>query len=360
MVRRFGPAHRLGTARLVGAGAWAAAVLCASSAGAQTITVDIPPSNATQLAEALGTSTDELVRQMEAEIAALYGMLNVKEYLRLSANAQTMVSSGNAADYGSNPDGFFFGIGAGGALSVGDEDIASADFEVERDVPVGGGVMLSALLGYNLADQGLPWLTFSVHGMYLPMESGQLDGEVMNLGARVQFKLFQHSESSGFDFLHWGGLDVTTGFSWARTRLGLEDTYEAATDLSSEVRLRTAALGTFEVTQTAYTVPLELTTNFTLFEIFTLYGGAGIDIPFGDASVSADLTADLTAEYNGEDIDAGVATIRVEDSNGADDWLPRALVGVQLNIWRLRAYAQLDVSLVDTALAGSAGLRVMF
>ena len=118
MVRRFGPAHRLGTARLVGAGAWAAAVLCASSAGAQTITVDIPPSNATQLAEALGTSTDELVRQMEAEIAALYGMLNVKEYLRLSANAQTMVSSGNAADYGSNPDGFFFGIGAGGALSA--------------------------------------------------------------------------------------------------------------------------------------------------------------------------------------------------------------------------------------------------
>ncbi|MEL6186250.1 MAG: hypothetical protein AAFU79_16620 [Myxococcota bacterium] len=331
---------------------------------AQTVTIT-PSQGFDDAAAQLGLDPSAFEQQLSDEVAALYGLLDVAEFLRLSANAQTLVLAGSGADYASNPDGFFAGFGVNAALSAGDADLQTlsnelANYDVERGIPVSGGAMLTLMAGYNFARQGLPNLTVSVHGLHFPLSYEQLDGEFTNLGAHIQVKLFRQSKGDAFTPLYWGGIDLTGGFTYARTTLTLNDVYEADTSLSSDLRLNTVSTGTLQLEQTAYTIPLEITSNLTFFEVLTLFGGLGLDIPLGDASSLMDLDTSLVAASGDNVFDVGTAQLNVDDVVQADDLLPRVMVGLQVNVWILRLFAQLNISLRDTTLGAATGLRVHF
>jgi hypothetical protein len=346
--------------RLAASLAFSALLLGATAARAQAVDVRLSGDTA-QLLDALGLPDEQALETLlDAEVGALYGLVDVQEYLRLSANAQSLVTAGIGADYASNPDGFFFGFGVNAAVDAGDADPRDPNFDLDREVPVSAGAMLSLMAGYNLAELGLPWLTLSAHGMHFPMNVDQLEGDFTNVGARAQIKLFRQ-DPEGVDLLYWGGIDVTTGFSYARTTLTLaEGDYEAATDLGEGVRLETTSNGTLVLRQTAYVLPVEVTTNLTILEFVTLYGGAGVDIPFGDAGSELDLQTDLVGVIDDTRVDVGDATLRIDEAVDADDFLPRVMVGVQANVWLVRAFAQLSISTRDTAVGLSTGARVMF
>lgn len=349
---------------LVLASAVLGSALVASPAAAQQPIVDINLSPAaSELLAPLGiTSLPELEELIQTEVAALYGLLDVQEFLRLSANAQTLVLSGAGADYASNPDSFFFGFGVNLAINAGDSDLdAVREIDVDRRVPVSAGAMLTLMVGYNFADQGAPWLTLSAHGLHFPLTVDQFDGEFTNLGVHAQFKLFQpkKDEDEGFKAVRWGGLDLTTGFNYARTTLELSDTYEAGTALSDSVDLDTFSMGTLELNQTAYRIPFEITSNVTFVEVLTAYAGFGLDIPLGDAGSTIDLQTDLEGIVGGEIIEAGTARLQVNDRVDADDLLPRFMLGVQVNVWILRVFTQLTVSTQDAAAGLAAGVRVI-
>lgn len=340
-------------------------VLLLSSASAPAIAQDAITiergAGFNELAQATGTDLDALEAQLREEVAALYGALEVRKYLELSANAQNLVSTQNAADYASTPKGFFLGLGVASALSVSEDDLASAQVDVERNVPTSGGAMVSVMLGYNLADLGIPRLTLSAHGMHLPSVSvGQLEGTFSNVGFRAQFLLVGPTGGSGFEGARWGGLALTSGYTYARTSLTLVDDYEATTALNDAVDLDTLSTGTLELAQVAHTIPIELTTHITLVEFLTLYGGAAIDIPLGDASATMDLDTVLSTDLAGQAVEVGDARILVEDGVRANDVLYRFMAGVQVNIWKLGVYGQLAYQPDATTLAGSAGLKIRF
>lgn len=334
----------------------------AGTASAQTASVSIQPgAGFDELANAAELSFAELERQLEGEVAALYGLLNVEKFLQLSANAQNLVSVGNAADYASNPDGFFLGVGVSTALSVSEEDLQSADFDAEREMPVSGGAMLSILAGSNLRGMGLPALTVSVHGMYIPdLEVSQLNGSFLNAGIRLQLQVIRPTNDAGFNPFTWGGLALTTGYTYARTTLTLKDQYRADTPITGGYVLDTLSAGTLELVQTAHTIPIELTTNLTFFELLTIYGGGALDIPFGEATARFDLSSDLSTNVNGQRLDVGTASLQVDGGVKADDVLARFLLGVQLNVWKLRIFAQANYQPAASALGGTAGLKIMF
>lgn len=337
-----------------------ATLLAAPAAQAQTVTIN-PSTDFAQVANLLNVDVASLEQQLDDEIRALYGLLDVQEFLRLSANAQTLVLAGSGADYASNPTGFFAGFGVNAAVNAGDADLRDfQNYDVERALPVSGGAMLTLMLGYNFADQGAPWLTLSAHGLHFPLSSQQLEGEFTNVGAHVQVNLFRPEREEDFVPVYWGGLALTGGFSYARSTLNLTDSYEANTPLSDGVLLETVSMGQLRLEQTAYTVPLEITSNLTFFEILTIFGGFGVDIPLGDASVFLDLETELTGRSGDLLLDIGNAVLAVSEEVDADDFLPRAMLGVQVNLWLLHAFVQLNISTRDTSLGLASGLRVTF
>lgn len=336
-------------------------LLVSASAAAQPVVQINLVQEAQQLAEALEVDVAGLEQRLNREVAALYGLVDVEEFLRLSANAQTLVTAGIGADYASNPDGFFVGFGVNAAVDAGDADPTDPNFELSTDVPVSAGAMLSLMAGYNLTEAGLPWLTLSAHGMHFPMNVSQLEGDFTNVGGRIQVKLFRQDDD-GVQALHWGGLDLTAGFTYARTTLTLAEAegYVATANLREGIDVETTSVGRLELEQTAWTVPVELTTNLTIVEFVTLYGGAGIDIPFGDAGSILDVSTDLIGVIGDTRVDVGDATLRVNERVDADSFLPRVMLGVQVNVWLVRAFAQLSMSTRDTALGLATGVRVMF
>lgn len=306
-------------------------------------------------------SADELTQALEDEIRAIYGATDVAKFLNLSSNAQTLVSSSLGADYSSDPKGLFLGFGATAAFSSRND--RNEDPNSDSELPVSSGVLLSLLVGYNLSEEGYPWLTLSGHALYHPLTVEQLEGEFINFGLRAQARLMEGTLDEGFQALRWGGLLFTTGYSFAQTTLSLSDSFETNTtvdDIGNPVPVTLVSTGVLELTQTAHTLPLEFTTSGTFFEVFSLYGGFGIDIPLGNASTNVDLDTRISSTINGQVEDVGEMRIRVEGEEGSDV-IPRFLLGTQLNFWAVKVFAHVNVAtLSDPTLSLSGGVKVVF
>lgn len=347
--RRVSPARVMSPLLVLG-------FLSASTAWAQSVAITPGPGVGTA-AEELGLSSAEIEVLVQEEVAALFGLLDVGEFLRLSANAQAVVSSGQGADYASNPTSWYFGLGASAALDAASGDLRASTEDLEGEVPFSAGAMVSMVAGYNFSEQGVDWLTASIHGMYLPLDLEQFEGEFFNLGFRAQAKAVPGAAVGGLQAVYWGGLDFTTGYSFALTTLSLGGTHEAGTRLREGVVLDTSSIGLLELRQIAHTIPVELTTNLSFFEVLTLYGGFGLDFALGRAEATMDLDSELGGMVAGEPVDLGRAVIVADGRRNADLPLTRGIVGLQINLWSLRVFAQLNLAPRNSLVGAAAGLK---
>ncbi len=327
-------------------------------------------SQASSIANQLGLSVSELEDVIESQVGALYGVSNINEFLRLSANAQGMVSKGIGVDYGSNPDGFILGFAVSGAIDAGNadiQDVRDAGLELanfERAVPIGIGAQFSLMIGYNFKKVGVPGLTLFLNGLLFPLDVDEYSGDFRNFGFHAQYKFFgpRGNKAAG-----WGGLDLTTGIEFSQMILDLGTrTLNTRTDLpgagGTSSTLSTAATGDLKLTQTGWVVPLELTSNVNFLYVLSLYGGAALDFQFGSAQLEADLSAPLTATSpdSGQEQDLGTATIVADDSSGASPVLVRFLAGLQLNLGPIHIFGQFNLLTEDLTVSAAGGLRAIF
>lgn len=323
------------------------------------ISINLAP-DAQRLANELRVDINQLRDQIENELAAVYGLLNVEAFLQLAADNQSLVPAGIGADYASNPTGFFFGLGINAALTTDDSAITEGtEYDVRRSIPLTGGAALSLLFGYNFHHLGISWFTLSGYGMHFPLSVNQLEGTFTNFGLNGQFKVYSPRTRG---WVKWGGIDITTGVNFARTQLQLADeSFNEAIELGTGVFIDTGARGVLELEQEAINLSLEVSSNLTMAHFFTIYGGFGIDAPLGSASGFFDLNTNLVGRLTGNEIvDAGNASIDISASEDAQRFLPRLLGGVQFNIWLIKIFAQLNLSLRGDTFGVATGLRAVF
>ncbi|MEM7678267.1 MAG: hypothetical protein AAF449_19930 [Myxococcota bacterium] len=323
-----------------------------------SINIAFDPAAQAFLQSELGLTPAELNQLVDDEIRALYGLVDVPTFLRLSANAQSMANKGLGVDYATNLDGLIFGVAVSAAADAGDADVADfralADGNTDRAVPVGAGAQIAVMAGYTVADR---WSVF-MNGLYYPLQVDDLDGTFYNFGIHGQYKaVLPAGERST---AQWGGLDITLGFQLSRMFLELSEQFEASGTLSDGFDLDTISLGRLELEQRAFTMPLEITTNATFFYFLTLYGGVGLDLQLGDASMDFDLDSELrTDDPLGGRLNLGTAEIRVDDVADPDAVMFRFMGGVQLNIWRLKLFGQVNFLTSDLTVSLAAGLRLV-
>ncbi|MEO1335448.1 MAG: hypothetical protein AAFV29_07375, partial [Myxococcota bacterium] len=78
---------------------------------AQTsVNIAFNPATQSILQSELGLSAADITQLVDDEIRALYGLVDVPTFLRLSANAQSMANKGLGVDYATNLDGLIFGV----------------------------------------------------------------------------------------------------------------------------------------------------------------------------------------------------------------------------------------------------------
>ncbi|MBA3818347.1 MAG: hypothetical protein H0X17_05605 [Deltaproteobacteria bacterium] len=317
-----------------------------------TVGVELSPDGMV-LASQLAITPEQLAAQIKQEIDAAYQTNDVDGFLRDFTDATSFSARGLGADYGSTPRGFLAGI-AGNVAAAGNSNVRTGD------APTAGlAANLAVLLGMNLREWNHRRWTVYVNGFYRNAATEDLDGNILSLGAHVQYRVMTPTDSDGpGTALRWLGLSVTSGIELTRWNLG-SASESLATDFEVRGEGGTAnldydAMGRFDLSSTAITIPIEATTGVRLALLLSVYGGVGVDLTLGQSAVAANLAGQLRT---GDGRDIGTVTIDADGSRSGSPVAIRLLAGIQVNLWKVKVFVQANASATPAA---SVGLGVRF
>ena len=311
-----------------------------AAAWAQTsVTVTLSP-DGNALATSLGTTPQDLASKIQAQVDTAYDAANINKFLRSFADATTFAQRGLGVDYMSLPGSFILGVGGQVALAT-DGDLSNA-----QSATAGFAANFSIMLGLNLKQWGHPRWTLYVNGFYENGATDRLNGAITTAGAHVQYRLVDPQRDQGVEaaILRWTGVDVTSGVEFTRWSLGANDTIENSYTVQAgtgSTDLTVDSTGTFGLTSTALSIPIELTTGLRIVELISVYGGIGFDYTGGKASVDANLAGTMKTS---DGTNVGTVSITGTGDNTASPGSFYGLAGVQLNLWALKIFSQVNAS----------------
>lgn len=329
----------------------------AREATAQDVEVrfDIDPARAAQV----GLDPASVQSRLDAELRTRLRFAEIGPFMDAMADAAAVSSKGMGVDYASNVQNFVLGAAVGsGAQDAGIRFGRGGD-----TLPVGGfAAQLALLAGANLgALTGADEDAFSrrvvlfVNGMSLRMPgTAPFVGSMLQVGAHAQLRLLR-PVSNGV--AEWGGLALTGGYERSRYELELTRPLPIGADVQ-DARVTWNAGGTYTLASTVDAVPIELSTNARL-AFLTVFAGGGVDLQVGRSRASATLSGPVTAQVDGDDVLLGNVTVTGRAAGLADDLVPRAFGGVQLELLALKLYGQVNVA-GNGALGGHTGVRLAF
>ena len=318
-------------------------LLAPATAGADS-TVDVTLNAQGQaLAQQFGQSEQQMVDKVKAGIDSIYQTAHIESLLTAFANTAAFSDRSAGVAYLVDSGDILVGAMATGALSS-DAALGTGTF-------VGGAIVnLDVTAGVNLGRWDHPAWTVFANGFYESQTVHGLDGHLTTTGVHVQRKVVPASE-------HWAGVDVTSGFEYARWTVGEAmpiHTHFTVTGTNNQKKtIDYLAAGTLDVRADTYTLPIEVTTGVRL-GVLGLYGGAGIDLTAGSSDIAAVLDGNLTVNTDQEPI--GTAKITASGSAGPDSFGLHALAGIELHTRHVRVYVQ--GALAPSQEAVTLGLRV--
>jgi hypothetical protein len=331
--------------------AWLVALALPSVARAEaTVDVELSPQG-TALATELGVTADQLAAQIEDAIDDAYRTNDIAGFLRDFTDATSFSARGLGVDYASVPRdvvaGVALNLAAAGSSNVRSEDVPTA----------GLAANLAVMIGMNLREWKHPRWTVFADGFYRNAATEDLEGNILTLGAHVQYRVMQPIEDTGTaGALGWIGLSVTTGLELTRWKLGAPGE-KLATDFgvagaAAAAELLYDATGRFDLSSRSVTIPIEATTGFRIALLASVYGGVGLDLATGASTVDANLAGQLRTLDNR---DVGTVTIAADGREDGSPVMVRVPAGIQANLWKLFVQANASASQ-----AASIGLGLRF
>lgn len=325
-----------------------AILLVATRADAQVAVGVTLNTEGNMLAQQLGVTPAELAMRMQSSINTAYGATNVNGFIRSFADATAFSMRGLGVDYASDPNSLILGVGVNFAVAASEQVNAT-----ER--PTSGlAPNIAFMAGLNLASQGAPRWTIFGNGFYRNGSTEDLRGGILSAGMHVQYRVFDPQEENGVatTALRWIGIDVTAGVEMTRWSLGVDD--QITTELgvagtSGNANLILDSTGTFDLTATTVTLPVEATTGVRIALLLSVYVGVAIDLNAGTGKLDANLNGTL---FTTDGRNVGNATITGGGEESASPLAARILAGVQLNLSKLKVYAQVNGSATPAASVG--------
>jgi len=301
-----------------------------------------------QLVQQLDITPQQLAMRMQDGINSAYGAADVNGFIRSFADATAFSMRGLGVDYASDPNSLIVGVGVNFAVAASDTVSAS-----ER--PTSGlAANIGFMAGLNLASQGAPRFTVFANGFYRKASTADLRGGILSAGLHVQYRLVDPQRDAGTatKALRWGGIDLTGGLEVTRWSLGVDD--DITTDFGvsgsgGNAQLTYDTTGTFDLTSTAVSVPVEVTTSIRVALLLSIYVGAAVDFTAGSGKLDTNLAGTLVTSDNR---DVGTATVTGGGDESASPVAARILAGAQLNLWKLKLYTQLNGSATPAASVG--------
>jgi hypothetical protein len=334
------------------------------------ITIAPDSTNFATLASGLGMNSTELTNQLMSQVNSLFQTTDVGAFLKDFQNAQSFSAKGLGVDYAS--EATLAEVGATVSFSSNIDKAYKPSGSYSNPPISGGGANFSLMGGLSLGLIGLDPLMIFGNWFKGSSSLGQLDGNYHNWGLHGQLRLFGPSRkfSATKLLVRWGGIAITSGADYSRLSLSthkqIKSTINVPSNIpgaeSAPVSLASDMNGNlvFELQQTTWSVPLEVTTSIRLLSLVTIYGGLGMDWQLGggsDLNIAMD-NASVTSKADG----ASLGTVSLHATGHAQPSAARLreIVGVQLGIFDVvRLFVQLNTTGGSPMLTSvAAGLRL--
>ena len=296
------------------------------------------------------------------------------------ANASVFSAKGIGTDYASNMSVFLIGAGIG----------VGADLEKPKDtdsdlsgVGIAPGFIIGLNLGFLDAERILGMHTNRLnlyfnfmnytHKQNLsdkPGKESDITLETLSFGTHVRYDWIT---GSGNKALGWGGVKFNFGFEYNRTN------FDFKTKISEEINQTVSGTGEVldgtisgnpqaSILASTMSIPVALSTDIQILYFVSLYTGLGVDYNMGEAKGKGDLNGNNStvsctggAACGGAGRDIVVKPKANLDTKAkVDPFSYRAFAGFQFNLPWTRVFVQVDKSLSNDLIGGTAGLRFAF
>ncbi len=318
--------------------------------GATGMSVNIDPDLASQLGLDAGAMEESLGGTIQDELH----LGDAEAFMGAMADASALATKGMGVDYASNFDKLMVGWSVGSGVSAGGATFNKGGQELPD---YGFSFQMAGTVGLNLGllSGGEGFLSHIVlfgHGMMLNTSGEAFGADLLNYGGHLQLRLIKPQDA---EVIAWGGLAVTGGYEYTSYRLDLQQSMPISAP-SAGVPMTWDATGSYVLKADSVSFPVEISTNLRVL-VATAFVGAGMDFNTGTATTAMELTGPIEADAPGGPYTMGDATVSTIQNGQAGPSFPRVFGGLQLNVFVLKVYGQLNVGL-DEGFGGHAGVRV--
>jgi hypothetical protein len=306
------------------------------------------------IAAQIGVDPQALQGSLEGAIGDELHLGDAAAFLGSMADAQALATKGMGVDYASNFDKMMVGYSIGSGVSSGGATFSKGGQELPD---YGFSFQMAAQVGLNMGiltggEGFLSRIVLFGHGMTLDTAGDAFGAHLLNYGGHLQLRIIKPQDA---EVIAWGGLALTTGFEHAEYRLDLQQSMPISAPATG-VDMTWDATGDYVMKAWSDSVPIELSTNLRIF-VATAFVGAGMDYNTGSATTAMELSGPIEADAPGGPYTLGTATVSTIQNGSPGPSFPRVFGGLQLNIFMLKAYGQVNVGL-DEGFGGHAGVRI--
>jgi len=307
------------------------------------------------------TATGVDTSSLQSEVTKQFQTTGAAGFVNAMAAAQAVASNGMGVDYSSNKSIFVVGGGANAGLNVGNNSISDLGnaFKSTAGLPsVGAAVQIGGFVGMSLSKFPMPTIgpidlkkltVFLNFGGYTFDQVSPYSIKTSAFGLHAQYKLIE-PKSLALGFLNWGGVDVGTGFDIVSNKYSASAGFSEITSGS----LKWKPTGTLTIDNSAFVIPIEASTSVRLLYVFSLIGGAGVDIMSSSSTLDISLNGPVSLASTGTT--AGTATVSGNEKGSGSAIGVRGFGGLAFNIVPLKNTNVLSVFVIGTA--GSVGYGV--
>lgn len=323
---------------------------------------------------AVKSAIDQYVKSFQDDVNEKIPSGSPSRVMRGMSNATVISGKGVTGDYSSHMEKYMISFGMGGGLDL--------DKPTGTDSSLSGvGITPAMVIGANLHNLGVKKFAtldpkrVNAYVHYMQFGEAQsldpwigMDSEVSvhakSMGARMSYDWVMPKEHRHFT---WGGIKLSWGYFYNESQFNFEHDLNKRFVINGDQNFQGQVTGRpkYRVDVITHSIPLEISSDVTLWKFLTLFGGLGMDFNYGKAKGRAQGNGDLNPVVctdsgaicgGGRNINFQVqATVDAESR--VDPFQTRAFAGAQINLPYVQLYGQVDKPIGNELLGLGVGIR---
>lgn len=297
---------------------------------------------------------------------------DITKYANGVSNATVIANAGKGSDYGQNFDLFTVKLSGGIGLDAstsGFDDMKNANgFAVGGGLTGGVNLDLLPIKKFGFIDFSKMDLFFNISSLSIDrdIDDSTAKGSIGGFGFMARYRLIDAKDLPSKYLMQWGGLHLHTGFQRSTMDINYSQDFDDQTvsyDAGGGITLNGTfnnAKGIFDLESETNVIPIEVSTYMRFLYVFTLYGGAGLDIASGESNIkfngSGSISGTATAPGTGTYSNTMSADESASGSPEATNF--RGFIGLQFNAPVVSLYVHVNKNVSKDIVGANFGLNI--